>query len=774
MATSLKIDSLAKSIDKNRPNLTGTTDGTGDVYIFNGSTNLGKATVAPDGTWAFTVPASLKDGTARFTAKELDKAKFVNPSNLVEFVLDTKPPAIPTVDAIKLPTKETTQILTGKVEKGATVEVFDGITSLGQAIVNAQGAWTLALGLTTDGTYNITAKATDVAGNTSAASKVVILTVDTTPPAAPTLNPPADAISKVATQKLSGTAEPGSKVQIYSNGVPLLAKEIIADKNGNWTVSLKLASHPHELTVTAKDAAGNESDPSDVKKLTIDTNAPTLISVDAPTASATPVNTLPSLSGRVDADAITVEVYAGSVLLGRVESADISAGEWTLDPADFFPVTLKDGVQKITAKAIDVAGNVSKASAPQNYTIDNKPPAIPTVDAIKLPTQNETPTLTGKAEKYADVEVFAGTTSLGTVKADAKGVWSLTVDVVNKLLDGTHSITAKATDAAGNKNDTASKAVMLTVDTTAPVATLNLAKTIDKVATQKLTGTTEAGAKVQIYGGADGTKQLLAKEVVADKNGNWTASVKLDDAEHQLSIKATDAAGNTFTTPPPAQTLTIDTKAPVAPTLDAIAPSGQALPATLSGNLGGIVDADTWVMVYAGSTELGRVKATGGAWTVDISNAPLIKVGAQKITAKATDAAGNVSKASTPRDFKIEAVTPPKTVVISDGSSSILGVNDTLLFKNIATDTTIANYAVATNSIQLSKAVYTALGGVGALSADEFVAGIAAATAEHRIIYDSATGKLSYDADGNGAGAAILIGAFTNTPALGVAEFTIV
>ncbi|MBL8548130.1 MAG: M10 family metallopeptidase C-terminal domain-containing protein, partial [Hyphomonadaceae bacterium] len=68
---------------------------------------------------------------------------------------------------------------------------------------------------------------------------------------------------------------------------------------------------------------------------------------------------------------------------------------------------------------------------------------------------------------------------------------------------------------------------------------------------------------------------------------------------------------------------------------------------------------------------------------------------------------------------------------------------------------TITDFNVANDTIHLSTAIFTGIGGAGVLSAAAFHIGAAAADASDRIIYDSATGALYYDADGNGGGAAI-------------------
>lgn len=102
---------------------------------------------------------------------------------------------------------------------------------------------------------------------------------------------------------------------------------------------------------------------------------------------------------------------------------------------------------------------------------------------------------------------------------------------------------------------------------------------------------------------------------------------------------------------------------------------------------------------------------------------------------------------------------------------------DTLVFNSLVGADTIADYVVADDSIQLSRATFTGLGAVGALTAAEFASGAgftAGQDASDRIVYDTTSGNLYYDADGNGSGAAVLIGTFTGAPALVVGEFSIV
>ncbi len=87
---------------------------------------------------------------------------------------------------------------------------------------------------------------------------------------------------------------------------------------------------------------------------------------------------------------------------------------------------------------------------------------------------------------------------------------------------------------------------------------------------------------------------------------------------------------------------------------------------------------------------------------------------------------------------------------------------------------TIIDFVSGSDKLQLDDAIFTQLGAPGALNANAFATGSAAGDADDRIIYNSATGQLFYDADGNGVGAAVLFATLNGHPALAASDILVI
>ena len=259
---------------------------------------------------------------------------------------DTTAPTAPTADVVNNGTQ-----VTGTAEPGSTVTVKDqGGNVLGTAVTDENGNYTVDLTtpLTNGEVVDVTAK--DVAGNESEPTQATA--DDTTAPTAPT----ADVVNN-GTQ-VTGTAEPGSTVTVKDQGGNVLGTAV-TDENGNYTVDLTTPLTNGEVVdVTAKDVAGNESEPT--QATADDTTAP-----DAPTAEFNHDGS--DLSGTAEpGSTVTVKDQGGNVLGTTVTDEN---GNYTV----VFTDSLNDGeVVDVTAK--DVAGN---ESTPTEVTAPNIP-----VDAV--------------------------------------------------------------------------------------------------------------------------------------------------------------------------------------------------------------------------------------------------------------------------------------------------------------------------------------------------------------------------------------------------------
>src|SRR5262249_37752184 len=116
-------------------------------------------------------------------------------SSTLNVTIDTVAPVVPTIASYSTDsnvvgdgnTNNNTLRLTGTTEANATVKVFDGANLLGSVTANGAGAWSFTTAALSNGAHSLTATAMDVAGNTSAASSALNVTIDTVAPASPTI-----------------------------------------------------------------------------------------------------------------------------------------------------------------------------------------------------------------------------------------------------------------------------------------------------------------------------------------------------------------------------------------------------------------------------------------------------------------------------------------------------------------------------------------------------------------------------------------------------------
>ncbi|MBB4866733.1 hypothetical protein HNP46_005640 [Pseudomonas nitritireducens] len=674
---------------------TGTAEVGATVILRDAGGNvIGQVTADGSGHWSFAPQPALPNGT-QISAQAVDAAG--NSSITAAVTVDAQPPAAPVV------TPSSGTELGGTAEPNAQVVV---ISANGQVIaevpVGANGTWSYTPSSPLPDGTTLSIVAVDSAGNRSGTTTV---TVDSTPPADPVVNPSNGT-------SISGTAEPGSTVTVTDgNGNPV--GQTTADGSGHWSITPATPlPNGTGVTVVATDAAGN---PSNGTSTIVDSTAPTA-PVAAPSNGAVITGTGEEGSTLVFTDA------AGNSLGQLVVGA---GGNWTFTPNQ----ALADGTV-VTIVARDAAGN---QAAPVQLTVDAAAPTTPTLDpsngtvlggtgeigstvivsvggsevarvvvdqnghwsytpgaplangsAISVQATdaagNTTPVVNGSVDSLAppapQIDPSAGSTFSGTGEAgatvilsgpggeigravvNADGHWTFTS--ASPIANGA-SVTAVAQDAAGNTSGSAS----VVIDSTPPIT-----PTIDPSNGIELHGTAEIGSTITLVY----ANNVLIGQATTDGSGNWTfvPNPPLADGT-RIDVVAQDAAGNAS----PVASIVIDAVAPPAPV---VAPSNGSA-------LSGTAEAGSTVIVSLGGVELGRVQAdTNGSWTLTPSPQP---GNGDQLQVVAEDAAGNVSVAT---PVTIDALPPPapsisvsngevltgtaeagSTVLLSDGNGNPIG-----------------------------------------------------------------------------------------------------
>ncbi|WP_228268803.1 beta strand repeat-containing protein, partial [Acinetobacter oleivorans] len=599
-----------------------------------------------DGSWSVPNPGNLVDGDT-VTATATDPAGNTSLPGSGVVSADITAPVVALDDVL---TNDSTPALTGTVnDPTATVVVTVDGTDY-PAVNNGDGTWTLAdntLPALTDGPHTITVTATDPAGN--AGTDTAVVTIDTTAPNAPVLDP----IN--ATDPVTGTAEPGSTVTVsFPDGT---TATVVAGTDGSWSVP-----NPGDLTdgqtvtATATDPAGNTSLPG-TGTVSADITAPVVALDDVLTNDSTP-----ALSGTVNDPTATVVVTVDGVDYPAVNNGD---GTWTL--ADNTLPALTDGPHTITVTATDPAGNAGTDTAV--VTIDTTAPNAPVLDPI-----NATDPVTGTAEPGSTVTVSFPDGTTATVVAGTDGSWS--VPNPGDLTDG-QTVTATATDPAGNTSLPGSGVV--SADITAPVVALDDVLTNDS--TPALTGTVNDPTATVVVT-VDGTDY----PAVNNGDGTWTLADNtlpaLTDGPHTITVTATDPAGNAGTD---TAVVTIDTTAPNAPVLD---PINATDPVTGTAEPGSTV-----TVSFPDGTTATVVAGTDGSWSVPN---PGDLTDGQTVTATATDPAGNTSL-------------PGSGVVSADITAPVVALDDVLTNDSTPALTGTVNDPTATVVVTVDGTDYPAV-----------------------------------------------------------------
>ncbi|MDQ1301611.1 MAG: large repetitive protein [Chloroflexota bacterium] len=598
--------------------------------------------------------------------------------------------------------------IAGRTAPGARVRVYDGDTLVGETTAEPAGSYRFSLPTLGPGPHTLTTRVYDAKGNLLATSEPITINIvggpvaQATPtPAAPqpTVAAPAPTATAPAPTptprptvapptvtglseggqlpagkpgELSGTAAPGTKIQIY-DGDKLIG-ETTAGPDGKWSLTLPpLSAGAHILKARAVAPDGNvlaESAPIKVTAVTVAPPAFTGLTEGGQLPAGKPGE----LSGTA-APGTKIQIYDGDKLIGETTAGPDGKWSLTLPP-------LTEGAHTLKARAVAPDGNVLAESAPikvtaaaATATATAQPTATattqPTATATRAPTATATPSpaptqtatalptatlvpgaevvtltegapisLSGSAAPGTKLRIYDGETLIGETIADADGQWRLTLP---PLTVGQHMLTARVYDAAGKLVSSSTPLYVIVVPKSAPgagtpsvtpvtpgktpvatvtrpeITNLKPGAQLPATAPGLLEGTAEPGSTVRIY---DGDK--LIAEVVVGPDGKWRILLPaLSAGVHALSVRvvAPDGTEQLGAVAVPVTVVPGPTATPVTPSagVAAVVTPMISRPAGALGSsqpaLSGTAAPRSVVRIYEGDYLIGETQADArGRW----------------------------------------------------------------------------------------------------------------------------------------------------------------
>lgn len=570
--------------------------GVTEVAFFANGTPIGTDTTAPyNTTWDTTAVA---DGSVDLTATATDAAGNTGNATTVTVTVDNSAPA-PTLASLTL---DPTTVTGGNTSTGTvTLDAPAPAGGITVSLASSNANTTIPASVTiNEGSIGatFTINTTTVSADTSA---TITATHEGTTRTA-TLTITAPAATETATTTFSGRIDKNQTLnRTVSSGTGTVTFDLnwnesrvdldlrITDPSGNQVHLDTSSARPKTGEFTASISGDyrftlinntnrrtnytlNVTHPVDSADAPADTTAPT-VSVSSPAEGST-VSGVVAVSAEASDNVGVSEVrfFADGVLLGADATSPYEAA-WDT-------TTVPDGSHNLTAIAVDATGN-STTSTAVTVTVENTPtppPADTTAPTVSISEPSDGATVSGTVSITAnasddvgvtEVRFLHGTTLIGTDTTDPYGIsWDTTI-----VVDGEHTLTAVAVDAASNT--TTSEAVTVTVenpveppaDTEAPAVGISSptdGAEVSGTITVAATAADNVGVS-QVVFSVDDT--AIGADETAPYEISWDTTA-LPDGDHVLTATAFDAAGNTGNAA--SVTVTIDNSAP-APTLASLA-----------------------------------------------------------------------------------------------------------------------------------------------------------------------------------------------------------
>ncbi|UJD88504.1 Ig-like domain-containing protein [Rahnella aquatilis] len=708
--------------------LTGKTGLTGDgqtvTVIIDGTPYTG--TVATDGSWTVTIPSAdlqgLGEGTKTLTVNVTDAAG--NTATLPGSVdVDFTPPSLSldnvatdnVINAAEAGAPITLSGTSDPADAGQTVTLtFNGQTYTAE--VQPNGSWSTTIPANTlnglaDGSYPLTAELTDAAGNTTtlppvnielATQNVPVPTIET--PFGDTFLNQREADTDQTLTGTTGVTGAGQTVVVNIGGGDHSA---VVDANGIWTVNLSAADlqaipeGPQNVVVTATDSAGNAGTVNSA--ITVDYTLPTL--TFNPVATDDIINAAESLqpvviSGSADipdaGQTVSVVLSFNNVTYTAVVQPD---GTWSFTLPSSVVQSLTDTTYTLTATITDAAGN--STTAPHTFSVDANPVDLPTL----LITAVSGDDYINAIEKGADIPITGTSTHLENGQivvvsfngkaynavVDANGNWTATVPLADlgNLSDGPVTVTATATDLAGNPASASHNATVITQPGDLPTLTINAISGDDYInIIEHNQGMTVSGTSAHVP--VNGTVTVIITG--ENYSATYTATVQADGSWSfpmtAAQVQALPAGNNTFTATADdvaqnvamaTHNVAVDTAAPI---LTVTVDTGgdniiNLAEAALGIPVSGSTDPNLTVTVTLNGKDYTTTADGTGAWSLTIPGGDVQAIttdGSKTIDVRVTDAAGN--NVSTFADFTLSTHALPVLTFGVIAGNGILNISE--------------------------------------------------------------------------------------------------
>jgi large repetitive protein len=718
----------------------------GGTLTFNGTTgiaidpgsDLALATgyyLTIDGTAVVDATGNAYAGISNSTSLNFETGgPVVNPpSQVVTIVSMTKDTGSSAVDFV------TNDGSSGRTMSG-TLSAGLGAGEVVEISRDGGGTWTTATTIGTNWTvtdagshsagWTIQARVTSNTTTLSGSVASQLVTLDTSPPAAPAVN---NLVTTSTAPTLTGTvnANAGETLTVLVNG----ATYTVIPTGTSWSLDLATATptsgtlgtfvigSSYPVTATVTDEAGNVTSDTTTNELTIAASAPS----QTPLIVSMTRDTGTSSSDFITADGSSNRVVSGtlanSLSVGEIVELSFDGGNtWT--PANTAGTTWSvtdpgshGSNWSIQARITNSVTHASGPAATQAVVLDSAAPITPTVDART--TTELLPSLTGTATLAAGETLTVSINGATYNVVPVGGIWTLNLanatpvsgSLGSLASDTAYSVTATVTDVAGNTASdvttselTIQKAsdpippitpippVTPTPPVTPPgpsapaqtVAIVSMTKDTGTLATDFVTNDGTAGRTVfGTVSGALGPNEVV--HVSLDGGTTWvTATVSstqwtaLDAGAHtgDWTIQARVVSTETQLVSAPAiQVAHLDFVSPAIPGVDAIVTT--VVPPTLTGTAS-VQDGEVLTVEVNGATYV--VVPQAGRWSLDLETAvptsgvlATLEAGmAYAVTARVTDAAGNAAADASSGELTIAPHPVPPIPSVDPSARNVL------------------------------------------------------------------------------------------------------